>query len=113
MATSTFRSVCRHADGDLVHTDETEFLFHWREQHHRRPYTRRVLPVRMWHTPRPKPFTVEPFGLGDWVTWTDRDGVHEGQVWALFGKDTRWVADGTEYHRVYVSQLVERQAMAS
>jgi hypothetical protein len=67
----------------------------------------------MWTTPKPKPFDVEPFGLGDWVTFEAKGATHTGQVWAYRTKDTRWVADGSTFWDVHRSQLVQRERSAA
>lgn len=85
------------------------FLWHMREHHGKRLMSPSwaLAPIRRgWHPPKPKPFDVEPFERGDWITWSDKGTTRTGQVWACHTKDTRWVADGTTFYDVHRAQLI-------
>ena len=108
-------STARPEQCDVLFDDPAAFAVHMTTRHPGYAIKlHRPLTIRLWRPPKPTKtlFAPEPFGIGDWVTWEAKGGVHTGQVWALVrGRPKeRWVADGAQYHLVHEAQLVKRAA---
>lgn len=123
MSLSTFHAVCRlpHYSVPLEWEGETQnslfgdYFHHFQTMHKIRPVRPQRKCEASWRTPRRRPFTIGHGDVGDDVTWIDtKTGqTRHGQVWAIArGKDKRWVADGTEFHEVYLFQITEQRAVA-
>jgi hypothetical protein len=59
--------------------------------------------IRPPATPKCKPFTVEPWAVGDWIEWDEFGVTREGQIWAVPSRlGDGWVAttglDGAPNH---------------